>query len=319
MEPAPLGISQTRLAAVVCHVLRAGAGGLGQEPAGVPTRPEGRPRAPQVGARLRHRGARGGRPTVPAFQTLPRAPPPARCPGPRGAGSTGRERAPGRRRLPIGCRPRARRIGAACPAPLPGARGMRPAPLLGARHIRPQRTPGLLRGSRPFIGFCTRPSRPKPRSLNMSGGRRRRTAVIGCGGPGGRLGGWGSRRPLCVGTSRRPRSREAAAAILCVPVFAPTPARLSGGAAAPGTPRLCSLSGEAERRPRAAPREPPPAAAAAVRSRCSQGEEAARRSKGGKNLWRCPRTGGGVSAPGPGAAPAVAWRTRSCASCSSAG
>lgn len=264
-------------------------------------------------------GARGGRPTVPTFQTLPRAPPPSRCPGPRGAGSTGRARAPGRRRRPIGCRPRARRIGAACPAPPPGARGMRPAPLLATRHIRRQQTPRRLRRSRPFIGFFTRPSRLKPRPLKMSGERRRRTALIGCVGPAGGPGGWGSRRPLCVGTSRRPRSREAAAAILCAPVFAPTPARLSGGAAAPGTPQVCCRSGEAERRPRAAPREPPPAAAAAVRSRCSQGEEAARRSRGGKNLWRCPRIGGGVSAPGPGAAPAAAWRTRSCVSCSSAG
>lgn len=127
----------------VCRVLERG--GWDRNPPGVPasrTRSEGRPRAPSRGSGgSAIGGARGGRPTVPGFQTLPRAPPPARCPAHRGAGPTGRERAPGRRRCLIGCRPRAGRIGAARPAPSPGARGKRPASLLATcriRHRRPQ-------------------------------------------------------------------------------------------------------------------------------------------------------------------------------------
>lgn len=110
------------------------------------------------------------------------------------------------------------------------------------------------------------------------------------------------------------------------PCFPPAPGPLSAGAAAAAAPRLLCWSGEARRGEGVGPGQAEGAIAGGCRSRevallpASEGEEAARRRRGGRNLQSCPPTGGGVSAPGPGAAPAAAaaWRTRSCASCSSA-
>lgn len=243
---------------------------------------------------------------------------------PAGGGAAG-EKARAGREAPIGSRPRGWRSGAAragpsssplsarsgCSVPEAVTEPLRwlPAASVTAevRSVRRRAAQVALSdwSSRPSIA----PESPPPQ---MSRGRFQLRVPIGCAGAGGVRGGRGSRRPLCVGTSSRPSSREAAAAILCVSVFSPTPAPLS---AAAGTPRAFCRAGEAKPRPRAGPREPP-GAAKPRRSQRERGKEEAKRKRGGTSLRRCPPTGGGVSAPGPGAAPA--WRTHSSASCSSA-
>lgn len=264
-------------------------------------------------------------PTVTAFQTLPREPtPPPAAPARGGRGRRGESarRARGAHWLPSAGLAQWRSAGRPLLLPALGARSgcsvpeavTEPLRWLPAASVTAEVRSVRRRAAQVALSdWSSRPSiAPESPPPQMSRGRFQLRVPIGCAGAGGVRGGRGSRRPLCVGTSSRPSSREAAAAILCVSVFSPTPAPLS---AAAGTPRAFCRAGEAKPRPRAGPREPP-GAAKPRRSQRERGKEEAKRKRGGTSLRRCPPTGGGVSAPGPGAAPA--WRTHSSASCSSA-